>query len=63
MSLKYEPASVPQHIYVKWLFFGIWNLREGRGVGGEDAELVAGVEGVGFQLSEAASRLRTAATC
>ena len=21
MSLKYEPASVPQHISVKWLFF------------------------------------------
>ena len=29
MSLKYEPASVPQHISAKWLFLNRWaNLRD-----------------------------------
>jgi len=30
MSLKYEPASVPLHISVKWLFWGRERAKEGQ---------------------------------
>ena len=42
MSLKYEPASVPQHISVKWLFLGCIDLSlDDMGFDHLDALLVA----------------------